>query len=200
VKKLQALFLISLLAGAPLYAQTHHAGEKTLPPAARQWVEISVAATRSFARLQDRGGNSQLPYQDGLSGRALLIVFPWLSLGAEGTWFEKEKDIPFVSVAKTHRYGAVAKFTLTPDTQPKVYLLAGAGKTKREFAYSFHFSETDTTDYLSLAVGLEAQAWRGIFVAAEGHEMYYAHTLRSDFFQKKHRWEPGLSVRAGVRF
>ena len=199
MKKLQALFLISLLTSLPLYAQTYHAGNNAAP-ATHNWVEISVAATRSFVRLQDRGATTQLPHQDGFSGRALVVLSPRFALGVEGTRFEKEKDIFLVSSAKTRRYGAVFKFTLTPDTQPNVYLLAGAGKTKREFIYNFSFRETNSTNYVSLGVGVEAELWRGIFVAAEGYEMYNVHAQCSNFFKTRHRLEPGLAVRAGVKF
>lgn len=199
MKKLQALFLISLLTALPLHAQTYHAGDNAAS-ARHNRVEISVAAARSFVRLQDGGGHTQLPHQDGLSGRALFVLSPRFALGAEGTWFEKEKDISFVSSAKARRYGAAFKFTLTPNTQPNVYLLAGAGKTKREFTYNFSFSETSSTNYVSLAVGVEAELWHGIFVAAEGYEIYNVHAHCGKFFKTRHRLEPGLVVRAGVKF
>ena len=194
---MQVLFLISLFL---LTSFSSHAAESNHAAPRRNWVELSVGAARSLSGLEDGGKHTQLSHQDSLSGRALVVVLPWFSVGAEGTWFEKEKDIPFVSGYKERRSGIVGKFTLTPDTQPKVYLLTGAGKTKREFTYTFALTETAKTNYFLAAIGLEASIWKGIFLAAEGYGVYNAHTHVSRFFRQKHRFEPGLSVRAGIRF
>ncbi len=75
MKKLQVLFFISFFAALPLQAQTYHAGEKTVVSSTRRnWVEFSVAGARSFSRLEDGGGYTQFSHQDGLSGRALIVV------------------------------------------------------------------------------------------------------------------------------
>ena len=200
MKKWQALFLISFFSLFPLHAQESQAAEKSAPLAKLHRVEFSVAGVRSLARLQDGGGHIQLSHQDGFSGRALVALSPWFSLGAQGEWLNKEKDIPAVAAYKVHRYGAVLKFTLTPDTQPQVYLLAGAGKTKREFEYSYPLHETSSTGYVLAAVGVEAAVWRGVFVAAEGSALYNKHAHYGNFFKLTHRVEPQISIRAGIKF
>ncbi len=201
MKKWQALFLVSFLIGTALQAQeVYHAGEYIPAVEKRNWVEISAAATRSFYRLQDVGKQDQLTHQTGLSGRALLVLTPWLGIGAEGTWFEKEKSIAYVPGYKTIRYGLIGKFTLTPDTQPSVYVLAGTGKTKREFSYAFNLQETDTTSYILSGVGLEVSVFRGLFIAAEVDGVYNLHRHVSRFFALNRRWEIEVSARAGIRF
>lgn len=201
MKKFQALFLISFLVALPLQAQTYHAGEKTVVSSThRNWVEFSVAGARSFSRLEDGGGYTQLSHQDGLSGRGLIIVYPWLALGVEGTSFGNEKSIPYVSHFKQSRYGVVGKLTLTPDTQPKVYVLIGAGKTKRKFEYEFSFTEETKTNYMMAAIGIEIALWKEIFIAAEAYGVYNGHRHISRFFEQNHRFEPGLMGRLGIRF
>ena len=199
MKKLQALFLISLFFVVPFAA---YAKEDHLPSAAKahHWVELSVGATRSFGRLKDGGGYTQLTHLNGLSGRALVAFLPWLSVGAEGTWFEKEKDIAYVSSYKARRYGLIGKFTLTPDTEPKVYLLGGYGKTKQSFTYLFPLNETHQTNYFLVGVGLDVDIWKNIFLAAEGYGLYNTHRHISRFFEQQHRLETGVLVRVGVKF
>jgi len=201
MKKWQVLFLVSFLALTPLQAQIYHAGEENSSvKKAGSWLELSAAGTRMFSGLEDRGGHDQLSHQDGLSGRALVNVLPWLGLGVEGTWFEEAKDIDFVNGYKALRYGIVGKFTLTPSTQPQVYLLAGIGKTKRELDYAFALSETAKTHYLLAGIGVEVELWSGIFLALEGYGVYDAHKHFSRFFAINHRLEPGTSFRIGKRF
>lgn len=201
MRKFQALFLVSLLSVLPLNAQTYQAAEKgSSPKSGRHFLELSMAGTRSLTPLKDRGGYTQLSHQDGFSGRALFIVSPWFSVGAEGTWFETEKGIAMVSAYREKRYGAVGKFTLTPNTQPKVYLLAGAGKTKQEFEYAFSLNEASKTNYFEAAVGIEVALWKGIFLAAEFCETYNAHKHIGRFFEQKHRLEPSISGRVGIAF
>ena len=201
MKKWQAFFLISFLAVVPLQAQIYHAGEENSAGTPRRnWVEISAAGTRSFSTLQDGGNNKQISHQDAFSGRALFLVTPNLGLGIEGTWFEEEKSIPFVPSYKVQRYGVVGKWTLTPDTAPKAYLLAGAGKTKRQLRYEFPLSEESKTNYYLAGVGLDVRVWHNFFVAAELAAVYNAHEKIGKFFHLKHRWETEASLRAGVRF
>ena len=201
MKKWQALFLISCLAVLPLQAQIYHAGEE-IPTAhsSRNWVEISAAGTRSFSTLQDGGKHSQISHQDALSGRALFLITPTLSLGLEGTWFENETSISDVASYKMRRYGVVGKWILTPDTAPTAYLVAGVGKTKRQLNYEFLPQEENKSNYYSAAIGLDVRLWRGFFAAAEVAAVYNAHARISKFFWLKHRWETNASLRAGVRF
>lgn len=201
MKKFQVLFLISFLSAVCLHAQTYHAGEENVAiKKSTGIVELSVAGTRMFSRLEDRGGYNQLSHQNGFSGRALVNILPWLGLGVEGTWFEKEKDIDFVDGYKTERYGVVGKLTLTPGTQPKVYLLAGAGKTKRKLDYAFSLEESSNMNYLLAGVGIETDLWKGFFLALEGYGIYNEHAHFSRFFASSHRLEPGVSLRVGKRF
>ena len=156
MKTWQTLFLISFLAVSCWGADTYHAGEATSSVRnSKSWLELSVGGTRSFAKLEDKGGYEQLSHLDGISGRALWTVFPWLGIGVEGTRFQTEKEIAFVDSYKMLRYGLISKLTFTPDTQPKVYLLLGAGKTKREFDYAFPLVESEKTDYF-----LPESAWK----------------------------------------
>lgn len=201
MKKFQALLLVSFFSLLPLNAQTYQAEEKaSLPKNERRWLEISASWTRSLTPLKDHGGYTQLSHQEGLSGRALFVITPWFSLGAEGTRFETEKGIAMVSAYREKRYGAVGKFTLTPNTQPKVYVLAGAGKTKRELSYQFSLDESSKMNYLEAAIGLEVAVWKGLFLAAEFCETYNAHKHIGRFFEQKHRLEPSISGRIGISF
>ena len=201
MKKWQAFFLISFLAVLPLQAQIYHAGEENTTGASRRnWVELSAAGTRSFYTLQDGGNYTQLSHQDGLSARALWLITPNIGLGLEGTWFEKEKSIPVVSSYKMRRYGVIGKWILTPDTAPKAYLLAGVGRTKRQFSYEFPLSEEKKTNYYLAGIGLDVTLWRNLFAAAEVTAVYNAHATTGNFYHLKHRWETNASLRAGVRF
>ena len=202
MKKWQVLFLISFLLALPLRAQFYRAGEDTSSVSnSRFWVEMSAAVTRAFYQLEDGGGNKQFSHQDGFSGRVLFLATPWLGIGAEGTWLKEEKQIPWVNSYKVKRYGLVGKFTLTPDTAPKAYLLVGAGKTKYRLSYDFDSFEQDASlSYFLAGAGVDVTIWRGLFLAAELTATYNKHRETGDFFWLKHHCEIGASLRAGLRF
>lgn len=198
MRKFQVLFLISFLTLIFLLPQISCAAESA--PARRNWLELSAAGVHTLAHLKDGGGHTQLSHQDGLSGRVLLEVTPWLSLGIEDTWFQKEKNIPFVAHYRENRYAILSKWTLTPDTRPKTYLLVGAGETKRELQYTFALQHKVYTRYLLAGLGVEVPLWKEWFLALEGYGVYNFHKTVDRFFALNHRFEPGIGGRVGVRF
>lgn len=204
MKKWQALFLISFLAYVPVSAQVYHAGQSVQTGTPREWVEVSGGWGTSFSRLEDGANDKQLSHQEGISGRALFWATSWLGVGGEGIWFKTEKGIPMVPQYKMRRYGLITKWVLTPDTQPRAYLLLGMGNTKREFHYQFspfyQYTETNKSSYGLAGAGLEVTMWRNLFLAGEIQLLYNQHKHVSEFFRLHSRFETGASLRAGLRF
>ena len=145
----------------------------------------------------------------GMGLRALWTPLTWMSIGVEMDRFGK-KSMPeaFVSSYKTNRVGAVIKFTLSPDTAPRVYALVGYGRTSHRIAYD-HSSvitatwpgqEKKNIRYWMLGLGLETDVWKNVFVGIEGNVLRHQTTQLMRYYQTHSKTETALRLRAGVHF
>ncbi len=168
--------------------------------------EVSVDYTFSSLKLEDYLGEYSSDRLQGIGGRALWTPLPWLGVGAEGTLFgETDLKEAMVNSYKASRLGAVAKFTLTPDTNPRFYLLAGLGRTTHELNFRRWIGNTwpsvkKSISYWMLGLGVEVSVWQTCFVAAEGSILFNDSTQLWRYHQIADRREMDVRLRAGVRF
>lgn len=191
-----------------LSAPVYQAGQ----PAAsvRTWLHGEISADYQFASqyLETDEGSENTSALKGWGGRALWAPLPWLSIGAELTQFGDESlKEAFVSSYEKTRLVGLVKFTLSPNTSPRVYLLAGYGRDKHEINYdhaamlaTWPESDSKTTSFWMLGLGAEVNVWKIVFVGVEGNILRHQTTQLPRFYQIDSKTETALRVRAGVRF
>jgi len=199
MKKFLCLLFVGLC--TPLtFAQTvYHVGSATEAPTTFDRWEISAGLIGTSRTISPQRGNETFfSHQHGTSLRALYYAAPWLAFGLEGTDF-RTRHTSEISRFRTRQIQALVKFTLTPNTQPAVYVLAGAGRNYHSFDYTFNWSETAHTSYLFNGIGMELRVYKTIFTAAEWDVLYHLHT-RMGSFCHGNRHEQVIAGRVGIRF
>lgn len=177
------------------------------------WLHGEISADYQFSsqkletKLIDQSGSAL----KGWNVRALWTPLPWLSVGAEMTQFADENfREAFVSPYESHRIGGLVKLTLSPNTTPRVYLLAGYGKTFHKLNYDHSInpiamqtwpaSEKKDISYWMVGLGVEVDVWKTVFVGGEGNLLRHQATKLALFYKTDSQIETVLRVRAGVRF
>ena len=179
--------------------QIYQAGQSaSAAPSSARW-EISAGWTRGYMGITDHTADTLFSNQTGLSARGLYYFTPWLAVGPEGVWFEEEK-FAANNRFKNTRYGAVAKWTLTPDTLPAAYFLTGVGSSARKLSYMGIQTRSSHSAYALVGTGVEVPISHGIFLAAEVQAIYHAKKELDGLTLLKRRWEADLSLRGGIRF
>ena len=200
MKLLAGVLLVLMCAvcasGAPLY----RAGQSAT---ATRWLhgEISGGYVFTDHSLQDYLGQFSSSSLRGWTARALWTPLPWLSAGAEYARLAEVSLKPaLVDEYTLSRTGAVVKFTLSPNTNPRFYILGGLGKSAHRLTFTTTTpSYKKSQNYWKVALGTEADIYKKLFVAAEGELLWDntadVHTL----YKLSSRREMALYLRAGVR-
>ena len=133
-----------------------------------------------------------------------------MAVGAEATRFnDVDLKAYFVDAYQVKRLGGVVKLTLSPDTNPRVYLLAQYGRSSHRLNYvrsaetaSWPDHHTTHTPYWMVGLGLEMDVWKAIFVGVEGDIVKYTSTTldRLRYYQTNNKKGTALRLRMGVRF
>ncbi len=187
--------------GAPVY----RAGEK-VPSARSIWHgEVSAGYVLSSHQLENKVDGDKTSRLHGGEVRALWAPLSWLAVGAEMNRLGNEKLAPFVKEYKVGRVAGIVKFTLSPDTTPRFYLLAGLGKSEHKLTYDrslpiYGKSVEKDFSFWTVGLGIEANVWKFVFVGAEGTLTHYNKTQLTEFYVLSSKMETALHLRAGVRF
>ena len=209
MKHLAWAFIILLLSSSGVAAPQYRAGQSS--SSLYGWLHGEVSADYQFSSQKMELTNQDLATSTlhGMGLRALWAPLTWLSVGVEmGRFGKKSMPEAFVSSYKTNRMGAVIKFTLSPDTAPRIYALAGFGKTFHQIEYD-HSSvitatwpgqEKKNIRYWMAGLGLETDVWKDVFVGIEGNVLRHQTTQLMRYYQTNSKTETMLRLRAGVHF
>lgn len=105
------------------------------PPAR---MEITVSAVSSLGRIEDGDDMALSRVMHGGRLRILLRLSDYFWAGAEAQLLEAfDKQTAFLTHIRKESFSAVIKWTLTPQTEPKLYLLLSGGVTFNRSAYEF---------------------------------------------------------------
>ncbi|MBP5430098.1 MAG: hypothetical protein J6Y25_04385 [Elusimicrobiaceae bacterium] len=168
--------------------------------------EVSVDYTFSSLKLEDYLEEYSSDRLHGFGGRALWTPLPWLGAGIEGTLFGKtDLQEAMVNSYKASRVGAVVKLTLTPDTNPRFYLLVGLGRTTHELNFRRWIGNSWPTvkksiPYWALGLGVETTIWKNFFMGVEGNILWNQSTQLWRYHKIADHSEISLRIRGGVRF
>ena len=201
--KVLKVIIVSWLLGLPLvgFGQIYHAGSSV--PATREktanW-DISLGGYLTYTQVVDPAGEVLFSREKSLNARGLYYVTPWLAAGVEGAWAQ-HRNFPTQNTYHHKRYGLVTKWVLTPQTTPRVYLLAGGGTSRREISYtSGWWREQIKKPYWTIGGGLEMGIGRWGYLGLETQALYNEHRKLDAFSALNNRWEIEVGLRAGVRF
>lgn len=194
------IFLCALSAmSTPLY----RAGQPKTSTAT-QWLHGEISAGYAFSNvsLQDYLGQSSSGNLHGWNARALWTPLPWLSAGVEYVRYADKSLTPaLVEHYRQSRVGAVVKFTLSPDTNPRVYLLGGYGRGVHHIDFTSAGSAyRKQQNYWMAGLGTEVSVYKAVFVAAEGSVYVYPSAKIALHYKLSSRVQTALGLRAGVRF
>lgn len=185
--------------GAPLY----QAGQGRSSAAANLLHgEISAGYQFSNAFLQDYKEHYDSSHLRGAGVRALWSPLPWLSAGAEYTRLGKaDLEQAWVSSYTLSRMGAVVKLTLSPDTNPRLYLLGGFGRSEHRLEFNTMFSSHKKSQtYWTAGLGVECSVYKPVFVAAEATVHWEKSIYIHPIYKLSSHAQTELQFRAGVRF
>ncbi len=188
-----------MLQAAPLY----RAGQ-TDPSSWRKLLHGEISASYLFSNsyLEDYTGQVSSDRLRGVSARALWSPLAWLAVGAEYTHLGKV-SLPqsMVDSYQVTQTGAIVKLTLSPDTNPRLYVVGGYGRSKHSLRFSAFLTDTTYTQpYWMAGLGVETCVYRAVFLAAEGN-IYWNRTAYIHTYHKLSGHAYGaLQLRAGLRF
>lgn len=196
------LLAICLLATSFCFSQAYRAGES---PALVSFPRFEVAAgwSASTGEVALKNGAASLGGQHGFYGRVLYAPWKKIALGAEGTLFADKSIEPIVRNYNAKRAGVLLKYLVTPDTNPRVYLLAGGGITRHRFHFVSPYRGSDhtrTVSYAMLGAGIETSMWKHLFAAVEGRGVYSTRDDLNLFYHLSKRWEMEGKLLLGIRF
>ena len=203
-------WLLCLGISMPLMAgPVYRAGQSSSSADSLFHGELSADYQFSSQKMQLTTGEDSTSALKGGNVRALWAPLPWLAVGAEMTRFNDENlKNYFVSSFKTRRMGALVKVNFSPNTSPRVYALAGYGRTTHQLNYD-HSSvmtrawpghDKKNISYWMAGLGLEVDVWRGIFVGGEGNVLFHSSKDLARYYKLDHKTETTVRVRAGIRF
>ena len=179
-------------------AQEYHTEENSLANFPR-W-EAALSASASTLSMQDFNGKTVSSGEWSAGAQMLYSVTRWFSFGPEGKVLFPGQSSGAFKFHQGFRLGAAAKFTLTPRSSTRVYMLLGAGQVSREILYVQKFKRSSDSLYLSAGMGLETDLNDWWFIGAEVLAVYEKDPQISSFFYASHHWSAGVQLRSGVRF
>ena len=189
--------------GAPIY----RAGESVSTGRSVWHGEISGGYLFSSHQLENTVEADKTSRLHGVNGRALWAPLSWLAVGAEMNYLGDEKLEPAVKEYKVNQMEGIIKLTLSPDTTPRFYVLAGMGKSDHKLTYDRSYGPfmkrlpvEKKFDFWTVGVGIEADVWKIIFVGIEGMVTRYKKTQLTEFYAFSSKTQTSLAGRVGVRF
>lgn len=199
---LLGLMLSVPAAAGPLYRAGHAKG------AVSDLLHGEVSADYQFSslQLQDYAAEYTSSALRGLSMRALWSPFTWLAVGMEYTHFGKTDLVPaWVDAYRANRVGGMIKLTLSPNTQPRLYLLAGYGRTQHQLDFrplpGIQWKAVDKNiPYWMAGLGVETDVWKTIFAGLEGNIYWNKERKLGLHHQTASGMDTALRLRVGVRF
>lgn len=192
-----------IVQGAPVY----RAGEKVSSARSIWHGEVSGGYIFSSYQLENTVEADKTSRLQGANVRALWAPLSWLAVGAEMNHLGSEKLKPAIEEYKVNQVAGIVKLTLSPNTTPRFYMLAGVGKSTHKMTYDRTFLpfslrppvEKDFS-FWTVGLGVEADVWKMVFVGIEGTLTRYNKTQLTDWYSLSSKTQTALVVRAGVRF
>ena len=204
-----ALLFVMVISLPGVASPIYRAGQSPLAASSLLHGELSADYQFSSQKMKIVTGEDKTSALKGWNIRALWAPLSWLAVGAEMTRFQDEdlKNL-FVSSYKTNRVGALVKATFSPNTSPRVYAVAGYGRTSHKLTYDHSSLITNTwpghdkknIHYWMLGLGIEVDVWRSVFIGAEGNWLRHQSTKLARYYKADSQNETTLRIRAGVRF
>ncbi len=135
----------------------------------RPWLEIQDHALASFGAVKD-ADNSEITRR--MTGWRATALLPLSSVFAVGAQVEKLKAhdmaTSMITPIKRDSWAALLRITLTPNTEPQLYLLLGAGQAKYKSKFPLQTHTLDgSTPLLLLGAGIDIKIWKGLHVLGE---------------------------------
>ena len=135
----------------------------------RHWLAIEGSTLISYGSIRDRGHHSVTRSMKGWRMAAMVPVSSVIAVGAQ---VEKLKAhdmaTDMISPITRDSWAARARITLTPSTEPQVYLLLGLGQAKYKSKFSLQkHSLNGSTPLVLLGTGIDVKIWKGMRLSAE---------------------------------
>ena len=197
-----SLLAVCLFATSFCFSQAYRAGESTASGSFSRW-EVAAGWSASTGEVSLKNGAASLDGQHGFYGRVLYAPWKKIALGAEGTLFSDKSIEPIVRKYNAKRVGVLLKYLITPDTNPRVYLLLGGGITRHRFNFVSPYRGNDhtrTVSYAMMGAGIETSVWKHLFASVEGRGIYNTKDDLNLFYHLSKRWEMEGKILLGVRF
>ena len=196
------LLAVCLLAANLSFPQIYRAGETTPAGSYSRW-EVAAGWNASTGEVALKQGSTSSDGAHGFYGRALYSFWRSFSIGAEGSLFFSQSLAPVVDKYKATRAGVLLKYLATPNTNPRVYLLAGAGATFHQFHFKPAYRGPDHTRriaYLAAGAGIEINVWENVFAALEGRVLYNTQRNLNFYYGLSKQWESEGKLLIGLHF
>ena len=195
--------LVLYLSTVTAWAQLYTGGNQQTGRDDFSRFEFSAGWEASSGEMVLNPSHTSTSGAQGVFGRALVYVNRYAGVGLEGTWFSDQKFAPLVTKYKISRLGIVGKLHLSPNTNPRIYLIAGTGYSNHQLKYvSWFDGSADKKEifYGILGCGIETNLYKTLFLTVEGRFLYNFHTRLTNQYALKNRWEPALRLGLGIRF
>lgn len=193
-------FSFLTLRAADIYSVRGAEKEGSLVSKRRVRVEVQAAMVASAGSVKDREGETVTGFMDGFQGRAFLYLGPAIALGVqlEDLSAQDQRTEKIVPI-KRKMWAALVQWTLTPETVPQLYVLAGAGRARYRTHFPLARTNLDANSSVWLVgVGANLRIWQALYLLGEYQFQY--DTKRWDNFVLtgplvRHHFSAGISYR-----
>ncbi|WP_458401758.1 hypothetical protein [Candidatus Avelusimicrobium sp.] len=174
----------------PTFEEDTPCKEKTPP----KW-EVAAAGAMSYGKLSDAMGYTASRRMVG--GNMQGFFRPWDTLAVGVEWSRQEsKDTawPVLEYIEKESVSALVKYTLTPDTTPKLYLILSGGKVRNRTKYGSASNLNDSSYGVGGGVLLEIPLYNALKMGAEYRLNYQFSPWKNFLFQEKSRFRHQVSI------
>ena len=195
------LLAFCLLASHLSFSQVYRAGEQTAQSVVSRW-EVAAGWNASTGEVALKRGSTSTDGAHGFYGRVLYTFWRNAAVGVEGTVFSSQSIKPVAEKYNAKRVGVLLKYLVTPNTNPRVYLLLGGGITRHHFNFNpvYRGDQTRQVAYGALGAGIEIDIWKNLFAALEGRVTYNKHRDLNSYYELSKRWESEGKLLIGLHF
>lgn len=164
------------------------------------WLELRAGPVVSWGQVKDKKADTVSRQMQGWNGSLFLHLSRWIALGAQIEKLdEKDQQTTLIKSIKRDMWAGLLKWTLTPETEPKIYTILGLGKAQYHSRFLLRDRKLDfQTLTLIAGLGVDIHIWKGLYLLGE-YQLHYDMKQWDTFVMNgphdRHEFSAAISLR-----
>lgn len=133
------------------------------------YIELQAAGVASFGQINDADENTITGVMQGWRAGGFVHVSRWIALGGQVEELSaQDQRTNMLEPIKRHLWAGLVKWTLTPNTNPKVYAVFGAGQVQYRTKFPLQKHDLNAKSTVMLCgLGADINIWKGLHLLGE---------------------------------